>query len=96
MQFVGKKGIGVFVLLVFSAIAIGFGSGMLVGRQFPAHRFERFGETRFLLDPTSGKVCDPFKNPAGTTAVPSQPGESLDEYLKQFQSSSNYPPPCGK
>jgi hypothetical protein len=96
MQFTGKTGITVFALIVLAAVALGFGSGWLVGRQFPAHRFERFGETRFLLDPTTGKVCDPFKNPAGATAGPSQPGESLDEYLKQFQSSSNYPPPCGK
>jgi hypothetical protein len=96
MQFAGKSGIAVFVLLIAGGVAVGFGSGLLVGRQFPAHRFERFGETRFLLDPTTGKVCDPFKNPAGASAGPSQQGESLDEYLKQFQPSSNYPPPCGK
>jgi hypothetical protein len=96
MQFTGKSGIAVFVLLITGGIVAGFGSGFLTGRQFPAHRFERFGDTRFLLDPTTGIVCDPFKNPAGTAANPSQPGEPLDEYLKQYQPQTNYPPPCGK
>lgn len=67
MQFSGKKGIAVFVLLVLGGVAVGFGSGLLIGRQYPAHRFERFGESRFLLDPTTGLVCDPFKDPKAST-----------------------------
>ena len=37
-----------------------FGGGFLLGRALPAHRFERFGNTSYLLDPASGKVCDPL------------------------------------
>jgi len=67
MQFLGKKGIALFVGVVLAACGAGFGTGLLVGRQFPSHRFERFGETRYLLDATTGKVCDPFKDPNAST-----------------------------
>lgn len=63
MQFVGKKGISLFIAIVAIACGMGFGSGLLIGRKFPAHTFQRFGDTRYLLDATTGKVCDPFKDP---------------------------------
>jgi len=56
MQFTGKRGIAVFVSVILGAGVVGFGSGLLVGRQFPAHRYEKFGNTSYLLDPTTGKV----------------------------------------
>jgi hypothetical protein len=62
MQFVGKKGIALFVAVVVGACGVGFGSGLFLGRQFPANHFERFGSSRFLLNPSTGKICDPFKN----------------------------------
>jgi hypothetical protein len=65
MQFTGAKGITLFVAIVIIACGIGFGSGLLVGRQFPAHRFERFGNSSYLFDPTNGKVCNPFKKLEG-------------------------------
>jgi hypothetical protein len=39
---------------------IGFGVGVMAGRQFPAHHFERFGASRYLLDSATGKICDPL------------------------------------
>jgi hypothetical protein len=44
------------------AASLAFGGGLLVGRQFPAHHFERFGETAFLYDTSSGRMCNPFKD----------------------------------
>lgn len=44
-------------------VVFGFGCGVLTGRQFPAHHFERFGESRYLLDSATGKVCDPMRDP---------------------------------
>ena len=61
MQFNGKIGIAIVVLLVFALVGLGFGSGFLIGRQFPAHRYERFAETRFLFDSATGQICDPLK-----------------------------------
>ena len=46
MQFTGSKGITLFVAIVAIACTVGFGSGLLVGRQFPAHHYERFGDNR--------------------------------------------------
>ena len=97
MQFVGGKDVAVFVLLVSGAVAVGFGSGLLVGRQFPAHYFERFGNSSYLLDSATGKVCDlgPFNgskeaaNPSGTSSV------GLDFY-KSLSLNPGYPPPCSK
>jgi len=42
---------------------IGFGIGVITGRQFPAHHFERFGASRYLLDSATGKICDPMRDP---------------------------------
>jgi hypothetical protein len=59
MQFTGKSGIAVFVLLVLGAVGLGFGSGWLVGRQFPAHHFEHMQEgSHYLFDTSTGHVCD--------------------------------------
>jgi hypothetical protein len=107
MQFKGAKGITLFVAIVVIACGVGFGSGLLVGRQFPAHRFERFGETRFLLDPTTGKVCDPFKDPNATPVDltdlfgpnASPQGKSTPDPFEKYAvhpAQPNYPPPCGK
>ena len=99
MQFTGGKGITLFVALIVFSCAVGFGSGLLVGRQFPAHRFEKFGETRYLLDPTAGKLCDPFKDPKSPNPIDqalTAPPESLDKFLGNAAkpTQSNYPPPC--
>ena len=109
MQFIGKKGIALFVAIVVIACGVGFGSGLLVGRQLPAHRFERFGETRFLLDPTTGKVCDPFKDPNAAPVdltdlfgpnAPQQGKSAPDPFAAygghEVKPAPNYPPPCGK
>jgi hypothetical protein len=42
---------------VFCAVLL-FGSGLLVGRQFPAHHYEKIPESPFLFDSSTGHVCD--------------------------------------
>jgi hypothetical protein len=63
MQFVGAKGRALFLAVVVIAWVVGFGPGLLIGRHYPARSFQKFGETRYLLDPATGRVCDPFKDP---------------------------------
>jgi hypothetical protein len=58
MQFTGKSGIAVFVLIISGGVVIGFGSGFLVGRQFPAHHFEKMENSHYLYDTSTGHVCD--------------------------------------
>ena len=72
MQFTGAKGITLFIAIIVIACTVGFGSGLLVGRKFPSHNFQKFGETKYVFDPTTGKVCDPFKDPNATqgTVIP--------------------------
>lgn len=99
MQFSGKQGIARFVVIVLGATSLGFGSGLLVGRRFPAHSFQRFGDSRYLLDPATGKVCDPFKDPkedpfAKYAVDPNAPKDANGFPL--VKPASNYPPPCGK
>jgi hypothetical protein len=100
VQFAGKKGIAVFVLLVSGAVVIGFGSGLLVGRQYPAHHFERMGESWYVLDTTTGKVCSPFKDPRASTNLIDQAlaGNTTTDAngFTVVKPASNYPPACGK
>ena len=81
MQFTTGKGVTLFVGIVFCACGLGFASGVLIGRQFPAHRYERFGESWYLLDPTTGKVCNPLKAPNASTNL-------LDQGLPGNQNSN--------
>lgn len=41
----------------FCAVLL-FGSGLLVGRQFPAHHYEKIPESPYLFDSSTGHVCD--------------------------------------
>jgi hypothetical protein len=60
-----------------------FGSGLLLGREMPAHHFERFGNSHYLFDTATGRVCDalpnqeesgdPFKALGGHETPPAQP-----------------------
>lgn len=105
MQFEGKKGIADLVILILGATALGFGCGLLVGRQFPSHRFERFGESWYVLDTTTGKACNPFKDPNAPTnpfdqVLPNNQPSSSDPYAPygghEVKPAPNYPPQCGK
>lgn len=66
MQLEGKKATVVWVLLGFCVCAICFGSGLMVGRQFPTHRFEKMANSHYLYDTTTGRVCDFWPSPATT------------------------------
>jgi hypothetical protein len=51
--------------LMALAVAVAFGFGLFLGRAFPAHRYVSLGgDTPFVLDTATGKVCTPF---AGTS-----------------------------
>jgi len=55
--------------IVSLACVVLFGTGLLIGRQFPAHHFERFGASNYLFDASSGHICQAF----GTLPDPSNP-----------------------
>ncbi|MHB1700793.1 MAG: hypothetical protein ACYCSN_11825 [Acidobacteriaceae bacterium] len=90
------------------AVAALFGSGLLVGRQFPARHYERLGQTNFLYDSASGKACNPLKAPSGEgdpfskylvgkIAVPAPTsGDDLVSHIYGPNEPVAYPPPCGK
>ena len=82
--------------LLIVALVIGF----FLGRAFPAHHYERFGNGPFLLDTSTGTVCDarlsdpndPFAEFGGHRVdVPSGKNDRYSE----FKSTSPYPP-CHK
>jgi hypothetical protein len=90
MQFTSRKRIVFFGVIVFSACALSFGSGLLVARQFPTHRFERVGNSLYLLDPKTGKVCNALKDPHESSNIFNQAlGAPAPRY-------ADYPPACGK
>lgn len=93
------------ILLAGGCVVVGFGLGLLTGRQFPAHHYEKFGSTSYLLDPTSGKVCDPFKGDQNLfNQGMNAPVNPLDQALKgeNGTDANGFPlvkaavPACGK
>ena len=88
------------ILIIGAIVApILFCSGLLVGRQFPAHHYERFGESAYLYDTATGRVCTITKqiqpppgfvldNPKDATGAP-------DPFAKYIVTPSTYPV-CGE
>jgi hypothetical protein len=93
MQFTGAKGITLFVAIIAIVCMAGFGSGILVGRQFPAHHYVQYGNTPYLLDSATGKVCD-LGSLAGTKEAANPNGIPVADLLKSLNPSN--PPPCPK
>ena len=58
-----------FVGIAIIACIVGFGFGLFIGRHYPAHGFQKFGESRFVLDSATGRVCDPFKDTKASTNI---------------------------
>ncbi|MDR3711170.1 MAG: hypothetical protein P4L51_00015 [Puia sp.] len=96
MEFTGAKGITLFAAIAVIACGVGFGSGFFIGRQFPAHRYERFGNSTYLLDSATGRVCNLDLLP-GLKEATSNPGAQAEpsDFLKSLNPSA-YPPPCGR
>ena len=90
------------VIIAFAGtLALGFSSGLLVGRQFPAKHFERFGTSMYLYEVSTGKMCDPFPAPNpfeqfGGTAFQPAPTASTNPYAEFKTPQSSPPPPCVK
>src|SRR6185437_10496246 len=89
-------------------LVVGFGSGLLVGRQFPAKHYERFGTSMYLYDVSTGRLCNPF--PVVNDPFAAYGGHEIesssqkDATAKPFASSNLFdkgmatsgPPLCGK
>jgi hypothetical protein len=98
------------VLFVVAGCVVGFSSGLIVGRSHPAHNYQKYGETRFMLDAATGKLCDPFKDPTASTNLidqgmsdgnpktnpPAQPDPFAAYGGHEIKPTSNYPSACGK
>ena len=108
MQFIGAKGFALCVAVLTGSCAVGLGLGLIVGRNYPAHVFQKYGETRFLLESTTGKLCAPFRDPSANPAdlsdlFPPKDASSgqiaakspTDQTLSNIWKSP-YPPACVK
>ena len=92
------------ILIIGAIVApILFCSGLLVGRQFPAHHYERFGESAYLYDTATGRICtitktDPFAAYGGHALDnPKDAMGAPDPYAKYIVTPSPSPyPVCGE
>jgi len=79
-------------LAVVGIALVTFGVGLFIGRAFPAHHYQRYGDTRYMLDTSSGKMCDAFpaevKDANGFTVV--HPNK-VDQEIAENASRSFYP-----
>lgn len=73
-----------------------FGGGFLIGRQFPAHHYQRFGEGPLLYDTSTGRICTIFKKTDNLFAqgLSGQPAKDASGF-PIVQSPSPYPT-CGE
>ena len=100
MQLSGRT-LGLCLIGSVVAVAVGFGCGFLTGRHFPIRHYEKFGATSYLLDPSTGKVCDPiFK--ATAPSVYEQQGVAPGSFpapppgFTIVPIKDTYPPSCGE
>jgi len=49
--------------LVSLAILLAFIGGFGIGRAFPTHHYQRWGEGPYVFDTTTGRMCDPSPTP---------------------------------
>jgi hypothetical protein len=85
--------------LILVACLLVFAFGVVVGREFPAHHYERFGESAFLYDSTTGRMCNPYKSVAkdsmGLQTVPPQKSDGAILWSEKSE-PKDYLPPCEK
>jgi hypothetical protein len=79
----------ILAVALAGSLGLGFGSGLLVGRQFPAKHYERFGTSTYLYDVSTGKLCNPFP-------PPNQALLSDTEKINAAWGAATNPPPCVK
>jgi hypothetical protein len=85
-------------------LVVGFGSGFLTGRMFPAHHYDRLGQTSYLFDSSTGFVCDPFQDPnkpfdfdkALQSANSASQESGAVDLSKIYGSNQSNLPPCRK
>jgi hypothetical protein len=81
-------------LAILAAMTVlAFSGGLLVGRQYPAHHYERFGASALLLDTSSGRVCDPFlKSQPSVKAADPQSSDPWEAAAAKLEKESPTPP----
>jgi hypothetical protein len=85
----------VWIVALIGCLGIGFGSGLLIGRQFPAHHYERFGSSSYLFEVSTGKLCNPLPESTHVTdANGFQLAPSTNEFAKYMGDPG--PPPCSR
>lgn len=92
MQFTGGKGIALFGAIIAIVCMTGFGSGVLVGRQFPVHHFEKMQNAPYLYDTSTGRVCS-----FGLAKTEASGANDQSDFLKSLsENGSNSVPPCDR
>jgi hypothetical protein len=76
--------------IAIAACALTFGAGLFTGRLFPAHHYERFGQSIYLFDTSSGKFC--MMKQAGT----SPPDGIVWDETKDAVATKGLYPVCGE
>ena len=91
MQFTGTKGIALFVAIIAIVCMTGFGTGLLIGRQFPAHHFEKMENSHYLYDTSTGHVCDFWPANAEVSEASGQVDQA-QAYFDSLKKGSAIPP----
>ena len=57
-------------LLLVCVVLVLFGSGFLVGREFPRHHYERIPDSSYFIDTSTGKACALLAPIPGNIPIP--------------------------
>ena len=74
--------------------------GFYLGRAYPAHRYQQFGQTRYLFDEARGRICDPAVIGKSATEQSAANGNQPDIFSQRAQALKDAGPSpvpaCGK
>jgi hypothetical protein len=88
-----------WITIAATSAVVLFGSGLLVGRHFPAHHFEKISQDPYLLDTSTGRVCDYLGQDQGLTQPSTASGSQSNDpevsaALKALNKQTVSIPPC--
>ena len=77
-------------------------AGFFVGQNHPAHKYQQFGQSKYLYDSGTGRLCLPFPEAQPLTALDTlrnqlgeKPAGQTDVFDRLAQAGTSHIPQCG-
>lgn len=86
------------VSVITLSLIASLGVGLMIGREVPVHHYERFGNTAYLLDTSTGTVCGLVPGAPLTElgSVPATTPSGQPSVFGDLIAKQNQIPPCSQ